>query len=293
MASRILEMAPAGAKFLGPVILEVPHFASLRDREREIVILRSDDGQHWKEHQLEATEDAVQEVLNESFDAEELAALDDLQTPRITRILTNDFPMYFAVVTRVRQEVHCVGPEGGVIVSSVVPRVQAIFPDGSLTKTIKVSVQAQPVPHDMVTRLHGNRVAVSPIVTVEPRRRKFHKPITLCIPLPQSGNKAMLTQYSGQPGQEPPTLRLLCSITGGSAPAQWEDITGTTQLTFTGEEVSFTTTVSARFWLMDCQTPRDAARMAQEVYNEAIAIPYMAKFAVFARRTFPVEGQLR
>uniref|UniRef100_A0A158PAN7 Ankyrin-2 n=1 Tax=Angiostrongylus cantonensis TaxID=6313 RepID=A0A158PAN7_ANGCA len=293
LASRILEMAPAGAKFLGPVILEVPHFASLRDREREIVILRSDDGQHWKEHQLEATEDAVQEVLNESFDAEELSQLDDLHTPRITRILTNDFPMYFAVVTRVRQEVHCVGPEGGVIMSSVVPRVQAIFPDGSLTKTIKVSVQAQPVPQDMVTRLHGNRVAVSPIVTVEPRRRKFHKPITLCIPLPQSSNKGMLTQYSGQPGQEPPTLRLLCSITGGSAPAQWEDITGTTQLTFTGDEVSFTTTVSARFWLMDCQTPRDAARMAQEVYNEAICIPYMAKFAVFARRTFPVEGQLR
>lgn len=57
--------------------------------------------------------------------------------------------------------------------------------------------------------------------------------------------------------------------------------------------MSFTTTVSARFWLMDCQTPRDAARMAQEVYNEAISIPYMAKFAVFARRTFPVEGQLR
>uniref|UniRef100_A0A1I7VYR9 Ankyrin-2 n=1 Tax=Loa loa TaxID=7209 RepID=A0A1I7VYR9_LOALO len=293
LASRILEMAPHGAKFLGPVILEVPHFASLRGREREIVILRSDDGQHWKEHQLEATEDAVQEVLNESFDAEELSQLDDLHTSRITRILTNDFPMYFAVVTRVRQEVHCVGPEGGVILSSVVSRVQAIFPDGSLTKTIKVSVQAQPVPQEIVTRLHGNRVAVSPIVTVEPRRRKFHKPITLCIPLPQSSNKGMLTQYSGQPGQEPPTLRLLCSITGGSAPAQWEDITGTTQLTFTGEDVSFTTTVSARFWLMDCQTPRDAARMAQEVYNEAVAVPYMAKFLIFARRTFPTEGQLR
>lgn len=86
---------------------------------------------------------------------------------------------------------------------------------------------------------------------------------------------------------------LLCSITGGSSPAQWEDITGTTQLTFTGEEVSFTTTVSARFWLMDCQTPRDAARMAQEVYNEAIAVPYMSKFVVFGRRPFPLEGQLR
>jgi len=31
--------------------------------------------------------------------------LDELHTSRITRILTNDFPMYFAVVTRVRQEV--------------------------------------------------------------------------------------------------------------------------------------------------------------------------------------------
>uniref|UniRef100_A0A0N4ZBK5 ANK_REP_REGION domain-containing protein n=1 Tax=Parastrongyloides trichosuri TaxID=131310 RepID=A0A0N4ZBK5_PARTI len=293
LASRVLEMGPAGAKFLGPVILEVPHFASLRGREREIVILRSDDGQHWKEHQLEATEDAVQEVLNESFDATELSQLDDLHTPRITRILTNDFPMYFAVVTRVRQEVHCVGPEGGVILSSVVPKVQAIFPDGSLTKTIKVSLQAQPVPQELVTKLHGNRVAVSPIVTVEPRRRKFHKPITLCIPLPQGTRKGMLTQYNNQSGQEPPTLRLLCSITGGSAPAQWEDITGTTQLTFTGDEVSFTTTVSARFWLMDCQTPRDAARMAQEVYNDAISVPYMAKFVIFAKRPFPVEGQIR
>lgn len=155
--------------------------------------------------------------------------------------------------------------------------------------------------HEIVTKLHGNRVAVSPIVTVEPRRRKFHKPITLYIPLPQSGHRGMLNQYTAQQqtvqqsqtGQDPPTLRLLCSITGGSSPAQWEDITGTTQLTFTGEDVSFTTTVSARFWLMDCQTPREAARMAQEVYNEAIAVPYMAKFCVFSRRLYPIEGQLR
>lgn len=60
----------------------------------------------------------------------------------------------------------------------------------------------------------------------------------------------MLTQYQQQqeklgkdqkdqqqPQHEPPTLRLLCSITGGIFPAQWEDITGTTQLTFAGDEV--------------------------------------------------------
>ena len=68
IASRVLELGPAGAKFLGPVIIEVPHFASLRGREREIVILRSDNGETWREHTLEATEEAVQDVLQDSFD---------------------------------------------------------------------------------------------------------------------------------------------------------------------------------------------------------------------------------
>ena len=53
-----------------PVIIEVPHFASLRGKEREIVILRSDNGEKWSEHTLEATETAVQQVLQESFDEE-------------------------------------------------------------------------------------------------------------------------------------------------------------------------------------------------------------------------------
>ena len=32
--------------------------------------MRSDNGETWREHTLEATEDAVQEVLQESFDAD-------------------------------------------------------------------------------------------------------------------------------------------------------------------------------------------------------------------------------
>ena len=64
----------------------------------------------------------------------------------------------------------------------------------------------------MTAKLLGNRVAVSPIVTIEPRRRKFHKPITLTIPVPVAAGKGMINQYSG----DTPTLRLLCSITGWS-----------------------------------------------------------------------------
>jgi len=34
-----------------------------------------------------------------------------------------------------------VGPEGGMVSSSVVPQVQAVFPSGALTKRIKVGLQ--------------------------------------------------------------------------------------------------------------------------------------------------------
>ncbi|XP_054713101.1 ankyrin-2-like isoform X4 [Uloborus diversus] len=288
-ASRILEVGPSGAKFLGPVIIEVPHFASLRGREREITILRSDNGESWREHTLEASDDAVHDVFNESFEGEELSAIEDLSTSRITRILTTDFPQYFAIVTRVRQEVHAIGPEGGMVSSTVVPQVQAIFPEGALTKKIKVGLQAQPITPELVTKLLGNRVAVSPIVTVEPRRRKFHKPITLTIPVPQAATKGMINQYSG----DAPTLRLLCSITGGTTKAQWEDVTGSTPLTFVNDCVSFTTTVSARFWLMDCRQVNEATKFATELYREAIHVPFMAKFVVFAKRHDPLEAQLR
>jgi len=53
-----------------PVLLEVPHFASLRGREREVNILRSDDGRTWKEHPIVTTEDTVQKCLSVSFEGE-------------------------------------------------------------------------------------------------------------------------------------------------------------------------------------------------------------------------------
>ena len=51
-----------------PVILEVPHFASLRGGEREITVLRSDNGQTWREHTDIATERSVHDLLRASFE---------------------------------------------------------------------------------------------------------------------------------------------------------------------------------------------------------------------------------
>ena len=52
------------------------------------------------------------QTLNFMFFCTELSQLEDLNTNRITRILTTDFPQYFAIVSRIRQEVHAIGPEG-------------------------------------------------------------------------------------------------------------------------------------------------------------------------------------
>lgn len=55
---------------------------------------------------------------------------------------------------------------------------------------------------------------------------------------------------------------------GGQNKAIWEDVTGSTPLTFVKDCVSFTTTVSARFWLMDCRNVSDSAKMATELYTQ-------------------------
>ncbi|XP_058648965.1 ankyrin-3 isoform X9 [Onychostoma macrolepis] len=288
LASRLVEVGPAGAQFLGPVIVEIPHFGSLRGTERELIMLRSENGETWKEHHYDCKSEDLIELLN-GMD-EELDSTSDLEKKRICRIITKDFPQYFAVVSRIKQESNQMGPDGGLLSSMTVPLVQASFPEGALTKKIRVGLQAQPVPDDAVKKIVGNRATFSPIVTVEPRRRKFHKPITMTIPVPPLSGEGVVNGYKGDPT---PSLRLLCSITGGTSPAQWEDITGTTPLTFMNDCVSFTTNVSARFWLADCHQTPETVGLATQLYRELICVPYMAKFVVFAKMNDPVESSLR
>ncbi|XP_030305964.1 ankyrin-2 isoform X1 [Calypte anna] len=287
LASRLIEVGPSGAQFLGPVIVEIPHFAALRGKERELVILRSENGDSWKEHFCEYTEDELNEILN-GMD-EVLDSPEELEKKRICRIITRDFPQYFAVVSRIKQDSNLIGPEGGVLSSTVVSQVQAVFPEGALTKRIRVGLQAQPMHTELIKKILGNKATFSPIVTLEPRRRKFHKPITMTIPVPKASSDGIMNGYGG----DTPTLRLLCSITGGTTPAQWEDITGTTPLTFVNECVSFTTNVSARFWLIDCRQTQESVTFASQVYREIICVPYMAKFVVFAKSHDPIEARLR
>ncbi|XP_061762598.1 ankyrin-1a isoform X1 [Nerophis ophidion] len=287
LASRIISLGPAGMQFLGPVIVEIPHFAALGRGDRELVVLRSENGSVWKEHRNRYGDEVLETILN-GMD-EDLESQEELGKKRIRRIITTDFPLYFAVVSRVQQESDLIGPEGGSLTSKLVPMVQATFPETAVTKRVRLGLQAQPVPDELVAKLLGNQANFSPVVTVEPRRRKFHRPIGLRIPLPPSWKESPRDSGEG----DTTSLRLLCSVIGGTASAQWEDITGTTKLMYASSCASFTTNVSARFWLADCPRTAESVSFANLLYKELSAVPYMAKFVVFAKMNELREGRLR
>uniref|UniRef100_A0A672ZE60 Ankyrin 1 n=1 Tax=Sphaeramia orbicularis TaxID=375764 RepID=A0A672ZE60_9TELE len=287
LASRIISLGPSSMQFLGPVIVEIPHFASLGRGDRELVVLRSENGSVWKEHRNRYGDEVLETILN-GMD-EDLESQDELEKKRIRRIISTDFPLYFAVVSRIQQESDLIGPEGGRLTSKLVPHVEAIFPETAVTKRVRLGLQAQPIPDELLTRQLGNQATFSPVVTIEPRRRKFHRPIGLRIPLPPSWRESPRDAGEG----DTTSLRLLCSVIGGTAPAQWEDITGTTKLMYANNCANFTTNVSARFWLADCPRTAEAVTFANLLYRELMAVPYMAKFVIFAKMNEAREGRLR
>ncbi|XP_068508945.1 ankyrin-1 isoform X4 [Syngnathus scovelli] len=287
LASRIISLGPSSMQFLGPVIVEIPHFASLARGDRELVVLRSENGSVWKEHRNRYGDEVLETILN-GMD-EDLESQEELEKKRIRRIISTDFPLYFAVVSRVQQESDLIGPEGGRLTSKLVPHVEAIFPETAVTKRVRLGLQAQPIPDELLTRQLGNQATFSPVVTIEPRRRKFHRPIGLRIPLPPSWRESPRDAGEG----DTTSLRLLCSVIGGTAPAQWEDITGTTKLMYANSCANFTTNVSARFWLADCPRTAEAVTFANLLYRELMSVPYMAKFVIFAKMNEAREGRLR
>lgn len=48
-----------------------------------------------------------------------------------------------------------------------------------------------------------------------------------------------------------------------------------------------------RFWLADCPRTAEAVTFANLLYRELMAVPYMAKFVIFAKMNEAREGRLR
>lgn len=146
--------------------MEIPHFASLSHGDRELVVLRSENGSVWKEHRNRYGDEVLETILNgmdegksylksrrprtRAFRAVETGLLfpdlesqEELGKKRIRRIISTDFPLYFAVVSRVQQESDLIGPEGGSLTSALVPMVQATFPETAVTKRVRLGLQVR------------------------------------------------------------------------------------------------------------------------------------------------------
>jgi len=59
----------------------------------------------------------------------------------VTRILVEEFPKYFAVVTQVRRDSEVLDEVGGVINSTLESRVEAVIPRGAFKKNVRLSLQ--------------------------------------------------------------------------------------------------------------------------------------------------------
>lgn len=87
----------------------------------------------------------------------DLESQEDLEKKRIRRIISTDFPLYFAVVSRVQQESDLIGPEGGRLTSRLVPHVEAIFPDTAVTKRVRLGLQVRVCLSDcLIGRIPGS-----------------------------------------------------------------------------------------------------------------------------------------
>ena len=95
----------------------------------------SNDGLKWHEHVVMDEAD-FNHLLPEEVMKEE--GLGD----NVHRIITTEFPRFFALVSRPKVEYGLVGPSGGLLsVAALGQEAVATFPEEALVKTIKVALQ--------------------------------------------------------------------------------------------------------------------------------------------------------
>ncbi|CAG5103182.1 Oidioi.mRNA.OKI2018_I69.chr1.g655.t2.cds [Oikopleura dioica] len=271
----LLHMSPS-QQFQGPVAIDVPHFGTTVGGRREVFVLSSNDGLKWHEHPSLSSEEFKESISPE-----------DMEEPKefVHRIITTDFPKYFALVSRPTVEYGMMGPEGGELSIRAEDKDGiASFPENALVKKIRVALQTLPINPEVVKKYADGKLYCGAVLTVEPRRRKFHKLINLSIPSPAKDEHA-----SG--------LRLLYSLTEGNEQAEWEDLTNSVDFCVTKNGcLSFMTNVSARFWAIQVLDPEiipDLEPLATAIYKEAIKIPYMTTFSVCLNTIDQVAGEVR
>jgi len=280
LACRVLQLTTA--TFLSPVLVEINHSAQL-SAEREIVVYRSDFGKKWTVHNNCATDTCLNNFLSSSINNVNR----NKHLEQRVEIITRSLPNYFALISRPRHVNISLGPQGGRATSQLAPGLQCYFPAKALTKPVTIGLSVCAARSCLLEDLNVQGGAVSPVFTIEPRRRKFHKAVTVSLPVPQP-NQTEDTDTVER------SVVLLCSMCESGSRAVWENVTASTPLNIHQGTVEFNTVVSAAFWLVNLPTwmVEDSTTMLDKIFRSMTRVPYLAQLSIYWRVDHDGDGDL-
>jgi len=288
LVNRLIEVSPQGMQFLKPITFEVPHFGSLRKRERELLLLRSDpDADFWREHVS----------TNMSSEGNDVDGFDEVPTSpqhgfksglQFVRIVTQIFPERFAIIARPREEKFVMFNDAGSFRSSVLPKVQVVFGENTLNSSLKISLQVQIMDDSILQPDETSQF--SSIVRLQPHI-KLAIAVTIVMPCPWIDDKSS----SGIS----PNLRLLALMpdkdNGMSENSHWtwEDVTDMCPLSIFEDCCHFQTSFLTTFWLIEDNVPERIPSKAESIYQRVCFLPYEVKFVVYAAVLTSNSAELR
>ncbi|CAG5107530.1 Oidioi.mRNA.OKI2018_I69.chr1.g3371.t1.cds [Oikopleura dioica] len=258
-ATPVIELSPT--LFKVNVVLDIPVLGEHRSNT-EMVVLRSSMDSKW--YPLEE-----QELDIDGFEKEDSSLLESCD---FKRLRLQKLPQFLFIHTRPQVVALNVTPAGGTL-SAIDERLRVTFPEGALTKPTTVigqpfrKIQSFPVPAEACPA----GVLTSPVLTLEPRRRRFHRTVIYNLPKPpEIGN---LDEYH---------TRVLCSITEGNEPVMWKDVTNSVDIIWHKDVAMFSGNVSGRFWLifLEKDSPAgsiaDIIPVANRIYSKITKTRYRA-----------------
>ncbi|CBY32237.1 unnamed protein product [Oikopleura dioica] len=218
-ATPVIELSPV--HFKANVVLDIPVLGEHRSNT-EMVVLKSSMESKWY---------SLQDHLDDS-ESEDPAFEECCKRLRLKKL-----PQFIFVHTRPQVVSLNVTPAGGTL-AAIDERLRVTFPEGALTKPTTV------IPLiSLIYSIHRTAcpagVLTSPILTLEPRRRRFHRTVIYNIPTPCEIKD--LGDYH---------TRVLCSITEGDEPVMWKDVTNSVDIIWHKDIAMFSGNVSGRFWLI-------------------------------------------
>ncbi|OAF70423.1 hypothetical protein A3Q56_01848 [Intoshia linei] len=312
LVSHIIKIISNKSSLHKIINLEVPHFAALRGNERELIVLRRNKDEKWSIHSTgKYSKIGIAENIDcslisgkrvelsiNSIDAISANAGSSVEmygscSKTVIQFTMKELPVYFAIISRTTIDNLAIGTNGGRLVSSCEENVFSLIFQNAISKTKAIGISTMKMPNLSEYELDKFSKMLSPIVSIEPRRRKFYKEININIPVPS----VLLINDVAPKRVNLAYLRVMCSICGGNEPPQWTDMTDAITFSYENGCVQFSTIFSGRFWLVNLdeqyvddnnlnsidKISQTSLDFVNTIYDLVIRTPIIVKFYVYGK----------